>query len=397
MATGTRFDFLTACKFNDKETVITWLYERTGCNYYGEPQYPNLEFKNEDGQTPLWVASQHGNTSIVRKLIEHKAAIETESKHRTPIWIATKYGNNSVVKLLINEHANINSSDQHGITPLMLAVMNNNKEIFDVFIEDDETDIDILDSDNKSALVHALEYCHYEIAATLVEIGAKIDNGPISAFWISCEYGPNEVADAIIDNHLSNNLDSNWTDVDGHTILSGAVASMNIDAIKILIDRGANVNTIIPEYASLLFVFFQHASLDDNALYTAILTLLLRSNVDPDITDNEGKTFLHHMSQCHVENMIETLFVYGANINMVDKNGQTPLHYCAKKNHIDNAEPLLLLGADLTIKDLNGETPRCIAARKGKTQILALFDSIPPSQCVCDMQSLLNEIKNKIY
>ncbi len=51
----------------------------------------------------------------------------------------------------------------------------------------------------------------------------------------------------------------------------------------------------------------------------------------------------------HQREIIDTLLLYGANVNIQDKDGNTPLHFALKFGHIEIVTALLRYGADATI------------------------------------------------
>ena len=68
--------------------------------------------KNDDGETPLFIASQGGYYDIVILLINCGAKLDsTDRCGETPLHSARFGGHNSVVKVLLEKEANINIQD----------------------------------------------------------------------------------------------------------------------------------------------------------------------------------------------------------------------------------------------------------------------------------------------
>ena len=112
----------------------------------------------------------------------------------------------------------------------------------------------------------------------------------------------------------------NSKDEYGFTALHNVMAEEQIEAIQLIINNGANVNT----------------------------------------QNNDGIAPLHLAA--YIEN-VDILLENGARINITDNNGNTALHVLASEgdDYNDIIEHLLLNGADKSIKNNNGETPLDIA------------------------------------
>ena len=84
-----------------------------------------------DGATPLYIASQKGHTDIVNLLL-NATGIEVnqaEESGGTPLYIASQNGHAEVVKLLLANGADVNKADSEGDTPLFIASHNGHAEV----------------------------------------------------------------------------------------------------------------------------------------------------------------------------------------------------------------------------------------------------------------------------
>src|SRR5690606_2102738 len=80
----------------------------------------NIDIQNSDGDTALMMASQYGNTEIVKLLIENNANIHIKDNNgETALIWALRCGYIKTVKLLIENNANINIHNSDGDTDLM--------------------------------------------------------------------------------------------------------------------------------------------------------------------------------------------------------------------------------------------------------------------------------------
>ena len=62
-----------------------------------------VDEKDENGMTPLMVASANGHTQVVQLLLDNRAAIDEQNKNdKTALMLAKEYGHTEVVQLLEN-------------------------------------------------------------------------------------------------------------------------------------------------------------------------------------------------------------------------------------------------------------------------------------------------------
>jgi ankyrin repeat protein len=68
----------------------------------------HLELRNENGLTPLQLASKTGNSMVVKMLPDHGAAIEAIDKYGwTSLYTAVYNGHNAIVEVLLQAEANV--------------------------------------------------------------------------------------------------------------------------------------------------------------------------------------------------------------------------------------------------------------------------------------------------
>jgi len=87
-----------------------------------ESKSGDLEAKNEQGKSPLYLAIEKGNTKIIALLLAAGADINTQEKFGyTPLAIAAMRGNLDLVKLLLEKGAKTNIELPHGNTLITLS------------------------------------------------------------------------------------------------------------------------------------------------------------------------------------------------------------------------------------------------------------------------------------
>ncbi|XP_072027226.1 cyclin-dependent kinase 4 inhibitor B-like isoform X2 [Amphiura filiformis] len=105
--------------------------------------------------------------------------------------------------------------------------------------------------------------------------------------------------------------------------------------------------------------------------------ILLNQGVDPNSTDQNGRTALQTMNWSYPE-IAMMLLEKGANPNpnpeVQDPDvGRTPLHDAVAYGTPDTVKCLLIAGADVTKTDINGKTPYDLAVGRGNAEIIASF------------------------
>ncbi len=111
----------------------------------------------------------------------------------------------------------------------------------------------------------------------------------------------------------------------GHSLLREAVSRWDAPRVRLLLESGADANTI--------------ELLGHGPLYRA---------VNAEVKDSEAQG-------CEV---VELLIQYGADVNLASgPSKSTPLHMAARRGHVFMARVLLNSGADIEARDSKGETP----------------------------------------
>mmetsp|Transcript_12640 Transcript_12640/g.21032 ORF Transcript_12640/g.21032 Transcript_12640/m.21032 type:complete len:119 (+) Transcript_12640:137-493(+) len=83
----------------------------------------NIDFIDENGCTPLWIASQNGHTGTVQKLVSAGANIDHQRQDgSTPLFVASHNGHTGTVRFLVSAGAKIDHQNQSGVTALYVAL-----------------------------------------------------------------------------------------------------------------------------------------------------------------------------------------------------------------------------------------------------------------------------------
>lgn len=148
----------------------------------------------------------------------------------------------------------------------------------------------------------------------------------------------------------------------GYTPLYPAVWNGDANMVKLLVNKGADVNYSPEKDYPLL----HHAVWMEN---TDIMRVLLDHGANIDIKDQDGKTAFRHALDAADRQMVDLFIAKGANVNAKGRDNSTPLHQAAISGRKGIVEILLANGADVTVKDGRGRTPVDWASQGGHTAI----------------------------
>lgn len=187
---------------------------------------------------------------------------------------------------------------------------------------------------------------------------------------------------------------------DSRTVLIDAAAHGNLQIVKTLLERGADVNAkdnkgytalshaLEARYDDVSDLLLKNPKLDPNSRglngVTALASYvwreqkdvvqnLLDRGADVNAQDNDGDAPLHGAAQSGNVEIIDMLVAKGASLNLKNKQGGTPLMWAAVFGHDEAARRLLKHGADASLKDVEGMTARDWAVRNKRDSVVAVL------------------------
>jgi len=165
---------------------------------------------------------------------------------------------------------------------------------------------------------------------------------------------------------LDHGADMNLGDRDGRIPLVMAYDCRNVEAMRLLLERGANADV---QYGSFGLVS-HHASYRGRA---EVLQLLLVHNADVNARDRRNRTPLYWASAGGHAIVAELLLEYGADVDAQSMSRDTSLHQASRNGHFDVVQVLLRHGADMHTRGDSDWTPSQLATFMGRDEVAQLL------------------------
>ncbi|MDR2011000.1 MAG: ankyrin repeat domain-containing protein [Bacteroidales bacterium] len=198
----------------------------------------NVDFTDDDGVTPLMLASQSGHAFTVKYLVSKGADVNLKSyEHKiSPLTSAAKNNHLDIVEILYQNGADINTIDAYGRTPLHYSVAFGHIEIIKLLLSY-KADPNIVDNFGVTPIRYAVEDKNDSIINLLITNNADINivsNDNSNLLHIAAYYGN---IDFIKD--YADNFDINGSlNYEGMTAIDMAIAGGNEDILEWFINSG---------------------------------------------------------------------------------------------------------------------------------------------------------------
>ncbi len=145
------------------------------------------------------------------------------------------------------------------------------------------------------------------------------------------------------------NVNAKDKNYNGITALFVAVEHGNSEIVKALLNAGAKVNARDNEKRTPLMMLDEDATAE-------FVNLLLRQGAKPRAVDKEGNTVLHGVAAYGNAEVVRILIDAGADIDAQNEEGATALMSAAEAGNLEAVKTLLEAGADANLKNKEGES-----------------------------------------
>ena len=350
---------------------------------------------------PLIDAVRSGDVSVVRALLDQGADVEgAAADGSTALQWAVHEGRASLVELLLGAGADVTATNRYGVGPASLAAENGNASILERLL-DAGVDPDTTMPGGETLLMTAARTGEPDTVRVLLARGADPNvreelRGQTALMWAAAN--DNAAAIHVLAEqgaHLHARTDNpsrspgrtfSSTPATGFTPLLFAVRGGHLDAARVLLDAGADVNDAVSDGQSGLVVAAANANWE-------MAAYLLDRGADPTHA-GAGWNALHQTVRTRRMNvgfgtpgpfaagtldsidLIRQLLARGVDVNArmtrngirdgqrnrFNRLGATAFMLAAKVTDVETMRVLLEAGADPLIPTADGTTPLMVAA-----------------------------------
>lgn len=333
------------------------------------------------------IASQHGKADDIQRLTANlKSYID---------------GNVTIDQLgavIEDEYFYINVKNRNGDSPLKLAVINGQLDLVKRIIALNP-DLDDVDNDVQTVLMHAAQAEQEEILNFLLESGADIhkrNRFGYTPLLVAIVNSKNNTAKILIEKESREHIDDK--DAAGYSALIHATSRGLTELTQLLAAKGADVNLQGPGGNTPLLSAVQYSTEEKVMLlikelpqldltiknYTGISPLMMAAQkghsqvaqllydkgAKIEEKDSVGCSALIYAVKGNHPALISWLVKSGADINEQNSNQETPLMYAIVNGHEDLALSLIEQGAKVDLINKNGKTVLMLACAKGQTKVV---------------------------
>ncbi|XP_029928027.1 inversin [Myripristis murdjan] len=344
----------------NKQTALHW------SAFYNRPEHVRLLIKHDsnigipdsEGKIPLhWAAhsQEPSATQTVRCILE---AAPTESllnwqdyEGRTPLHFAVADGNEAVVEVLTSyEGCSVTAYDNLFRTPLHWAALLGHARIVHLLLERNTSGTIPSDSQGATPLHYGAQSNYAETVRVFLSHPSVKDEPDLegrTAFMWAAGKGSDDVIRTMLT--LTPHIDINMADKYGGTALHAASLSGHVSTVRLLLERGAMVDSLDVMKHTPLFRACDMGHRD-------VILTLIKGSARVDLVDVDGHTALHWAALGGNAEVCQVLMENGISPNVQDQAGRTPLQCAAYGGYITCMAVLMENNADPNIQDKEGRT-----------------------------------------
>ena len=274
----------------------------------------------------IFKAVEEGDLDSARQLIlsDPKNVTQKDDEGQTPLFVAVRFGQREIAALLIKHDADVNAIDKTGQTPISFAALNNSMELVTLLLEhkadtriktpEGKTLLEIAQSDEmKRLLLDAMTK-----NMTIFE-AIQNDNQALVQQWV------------LIKSEILKEKNSL-----GQLPLHVAVTGNNSAIVTLLIKNGADANSQDGDRMTPLHLAVQNKS-------EKVVETLLKAKAEVNVKNQFGNTPLHlAMTGDDMLGIVKQLIENGADINMMNATGEMPLLTAVSNDCVESVQWLLI-------------------------------------------------------
>ena len=340
----------------------------------------NAESPNADGQTALLAVARTGNVKAAELLVSHGAKVDARETWggQTALMWASARRHPEMMQFLISKGADVNARsidrdyqrhvtaegrpknlDSGGFTPLLYAARENCLACVDVLLHN-HADINLPDPDGVPPLLVAILNANWDLAKQLIVAGADVNqwdmfgeaplftavgirtqaNGAHGSIDPLNETNGLAIVRMLLERGANPNMQLFFkpanvrgsTNVRGTTPLIRAAANGDMEVMKLLMAKGADVNLQTSDRQTPIMAVLAGKASETQAV--ELIKVLHDAGADVNVIalvnhreESRGGTALHYAVRKRYKEVMKTLAGYGINMNAKDQDGLTALDY----------------------------------------------------------------------
>jgi ankyrin repeat protein len=300
---------------------------------------------NCDCGPPILEAAAKGHMDVIRDLLENGANINQEGRDgRNALFVASQNGQETAVRMLIEARACVNNED--GMTPIQVASIEGHQGIVEMLIKAG-ADVNL---GPQPALYWASAGGHEDVVQTLILAGADVNLegylGTALHTAAHLHYPGGKVVKLLIDAGANvNQLAGCYGTTLQAAAAGGTDETSALEAVRILIRAGTNVNLVGGKYGTAL-----QAAVYWNWL--KIVEKLIDAGADVNLVGGQYGTALRAavVSWYYSEEgriaIVQMLIQAGADINLKGGKNTTPLEAALVRRQTEIVQILRDAGAN---------------------------------------------------
>jgi uncharacterized protein len=299
------------------------------------------------GETPLMEAAERGNLETLRVLLSRGAdsnAREANGGQTALMW-AVSERHAAVAEELVRRGADVHARSTKGFTALMFAAQGGDADSARVLVGGGAKANDVMPKTGLTALIIAAATGRTEVAALLLDKGANPEAVDADGFTPLHYAAKNKEAVEMVSSLLRHGakpdvrliqkkptVAASGIVMEGATALGLAAEINNLDAVKALVEAGADQSIPTARDTTPLMLaagagtdIARPRSPEERAMALETVSFLVERGADVNAAGEFGWTALHAAAYQGLNDVIEFLAGHGANLDAKDRFGQTPL------------------------------------------------------------------------